>query len=113
MSFVTFGTFDPRFDYRTQVVDSDIESWATETYDLSESTIYSLSVPTGESKFAYLESSTQPSSSAVWKFDTAKSVKEDDGLLRLHFQRTTPSVAEIGLGETSYVAVRSNMDGNV
>lgn len=86
-----------------------IADWSTESFNLADSDaqIYFLGVDGDEAtKFSATEGTQQPSSATMWKVDTSKSVKEEDGLLRLYFQRTTPSVAEIGLGETTNVGVK-------
>ena len=85
-----------------------IADWSTESFNLADSDAikYFLQVDGEATKFSAAEGAQQPSSAKMWKVDTSKSVKEEDGLLRLYFQRTTPSVAEIGLGETTNVGVK-------
>jgi len=36
----------------------------------------------------------------MWKLDTSKAVKTEDDVYRLYFQRTTPSIAGLGIGKS-------------
>jgi len=50
-------------------------------------------------KFAFPDGAALPNSSTMWKPETSRSGKVDDETFRIYMQRTTPSVAGIGLGE--------------
>ena len=100
MSFAYFGNFSPSLTYQSGVLTAE-EMDAGTRLDMEDT--YLLGIDTtseNPDKFALLNDANLPNSSTMWKPETSKSSRiDDDGTFRVYLQRTTPSVAGIGIGE--------------
>ncbi len=98
LEFIFAGAFDPAVTYRSEQKDAaflEADSKLTgQSYAMSRDT--SSETP---DKFAFPDGATLPNSSTMWKPETSRSGTIDEDSFRIYMQRTTSSIAGIGLGE--------------